>query len=596
MRSGAARGRDYAYLLVLLATGIVVNMVYSRMGFMPLDHSIVFDGGWRILNGQVPWRDFMTPSAVVPAAMQAALFAVLGVNWFAYCLHASVVNGLFAALLYILLVIMRLPRPLAFFYGVCATFFFYPPIGVPYMEQHSFFFTLAAITCAVAGNYAESGWTQKILWASVPVLALLAFFSKQVPFVFAAVSLPVIMTLPGRSPVRTRVLLFAAAAAACLALLFALGLILRVHRADFIDYVFVRPVLEGRGRFVSWTGPLVHAIGRSPTEPARMGLTFAREALGLYLAGVIALPFAWPRAIPRSRESLNDISRACCALVLAPVAYVSSMLLLVVTHNQGEECIAFYPVAAGLVHAALWAELRAWRVGRAAPADDGKRPSTGEAKAAQGTRGLAVLLSPRSLLGNAAVVAVVVVSIVPIRNWTLDTVHFGNNVDATRVTNDMRFSARLAARSASQLPAGMEFLRWTVPDRYHLEGWAGLISFLRSHDGNVLIIGDNLVTYALARKPSIAPNLWFHPGLAMPAPGERAFARYEYQLISRIQHDNVRYVVVEGAGTWLGIQIGHLARLNAWLTSSWCQTRNFGDNRVFERCEVRETASRPTGQ
>jgi hypothetical protein len=212
------------------------------------------------------------------------------------------------------------------------------------------------------------------------------------------------------------------------------------------------------------------------------------------------------------------------------------------------------------------------------------------------THKLRLLLSPRALLANAGLIAVLVISIVPVRDWTLDTITFANEVDATRMANDIRFSAKLAAASAPQLPPGMQFLRLNAPSYYHLEGWAGLVGFLRSHDGNVLIIGDNLVTYALARKPSIAPNLWFHPGLSMPAPGEPAFVRYEYQVMSRIQNRDVRYVVLEGDATWAGIQIGHLAKLNAWLTSSWCQTRTFGTNRVFERCEVRETASRPTGQ
>ncbi len=79
---------DYPFALALFVVGLLVNLSFARMGFMPLDHSIVFDGGWRMLNGQVPWRDFVTPFGVVPSAMQAIFFALLGTTWFAFCLHA----------------------------------------------------------------------------------------------------------------------------------------------------------------------------------------------------------------------------------------------------------------------------------------------------------------------------------------------------------------------------------------------------------------------------------------------------------------------------------------------------------------------------
>jgi hypothetical protein len=67
---------------------------------LPLDQSIVFDGGWRMLNGQMPFRDFTTPAAIVPSAMQVPFFALFGVTWFALCLHAAVVNGLFCVAVY----------------------------------------------------------------------------------------------------------------------------------------------------------------------------------------------------------------------------------------------------------------------------------------------------------------------------------------------------------------------------------------------------------------------------------------------------------------------------------------------------------------
>ena len=42
---------------LLFAIGVGVNLTFGRRGFLPLDQSIVFDGGWRLVSGQVPFHD-----------------------------------------------------------------------------------------------------------------------------------------------------------------------------------------------------------------------------------------------------------------------------------------------------------------------------------------------------------------------------------------------------------------------------------------------------------------------------------------------------------------------------------------------------------
>ena len=36
---------------LLFAIGVGVNLTFARKGFLPLDQSIVFDGGWRLVSG-----------------------------------------------------------------------------------------------------------------------------------------------------------------------------------------------------------------------------------------------------------------------------------------------------------------------------------------------------------------------------------------------------------------------------------------------------------------------------------------------------------------------------------------------------------------
>src|SRR5262245_40214622 len=112
-----AAGRSLAASALLFAWGASVCLHYGRIGLMPLDQSIVWDGAWRLAHGQVPFRDFTTPAGLVPMALQALLFRVFGATWFVYCAHAAIFNGAFCVLSFGLLRGFGLSRPAAFLYS-----------------------------------------------------------------------------------------------------------------------------------------------------------------------------------------------------------------------------------------------------------------------------------------------------------------------------------------------------------------------------------------------------------------------------------------------------------------------------------------------
>jgi hypothetical protein len=542
---------------VAFFAGLGINLHVARMGFMPLDASIVFDGGWRILSGQIPWRDFMTPFGVVPSAMQAVFFAMFGTNWFAYCLHSSVVNGLFGVLVYTLLVVLDLPRILALFYALCACVFFYPPVGVPFMEQHSFFFTLAALTAGVGGNFTHRPRLQWWLWAAVPPLAALAFFSKQVPFVFAAPMLAVVLVLPAEARLRTRLTALLVATLTMLLAGVVTALALAIRWAPFAEFTFERPRAVG-GMRTSLYELSARVAARYDDLPEVMGLDFISSTILLYQLAVVALAvlafMAVFRPLPGGRSRAN-LSRAACALLLAPLAYISSLLLGFVANNQTQNSVAFYPLGAALLHAGVCADVR-----------------LAAARSAQG----------RSTRGP--LLAIGLISLVPVWHWTWDSLTWMDRVVRPRMVNDMTFDPALAGRSAGSLPQGMEFIRWTPsPPTYDLAGWTDLTNFLRARDRNFLIIGDTLVTYGLLGRPSVAPNLWFHPGLTLPDMSDPALMAYEQELLDRIRRHDVSIIVIEADVTRVGFEVARLQTLTAWLTAGWRHTHTFGSNRVYER-------------
>jgi hypothetical protein len=100
----------------------------------------------------VLYRDFMAAAGLMPAALQALFFAVFGVTWFAYVLHAAVCNGLFAVLAFALLRLFDLEPHWAAWWAALSALTFYPPMGVPYLEHHAFLFCLCAL---VSGGVAR---------------------------------------------------------------------------------------------------------------------------------------------------------------------------------------------------------------------------------------------------------------------------------------------------------------------------------------------------------------------------------------------------------------------------------------------------------
>jgi hypothetical protein len=295
----------------------------GRVGYMPLDQSIVFDGGWRILGGQVPFRDFTTPSGLVPIVLQAAFFRLLGVNWLVYCVHAAVFNGLFAVAVYALLRLFALPPAAAAAYALLSGVVFYPPFGVPFMEQHAFFFSLLFVASLAAAARSE-GWA----WAAGPAIVL-AYLSKQIPTAFV---LPAALLAAPR--VRGRASLRAAGSlAAVLVLLALVAWTAGVDRRLVAEYFLALPAREAGSRLAD-----VHSAGRAAAVLA--------EAVTAW--GLVTVPLAAALAIALLLR--RDGNRRPPALALALLA--ACALFSAFTNNEEENGIAYAFVALGLVHAA----------------------------------------------------------------------------------------------------------------------------------------------------------------------------------------------------------------------------------------------------
>jgi len=156
-----------------------------------MDQSIVFDGGWRILQGQVPYRDFLIPFGPVSMWIQALAFHLFDVSYRTYVLTACWENMLGAGLAFAT-VRMLVPEKswAAWTAGWITGSWLYAPMGTTYLEQTAFVFLWIALAAVVKGTLSPAP-TRRAGWMVGAGLAMAAaLLSKTnagglgIPFLF----------------------------------------------------------------------------------------------------------------------------------------------------------------------------------------------------------------------------------------------------------------------------------------------------------------------------------------------------------------------------------------------------------------------------
>jgi hypothetical protein len=123
--------------------GSVLVFPVGKTGFHFHDLSIAFDGGYRILKGQLPFVDFFSPIGPVLFIQQAAFFALFGVTINAYLLHGAFLNAVAALVAYSLL--RRFDRTTAVVGAAVTSFWFFLPPGAPYIDTTALFWAFVGV-------------------------------------------------------------------------------------------------------------------------------------------------------------------------------------------------------------------------------------------------------------------------------------------------------------------------------------------------------------------------------------------------------------------------------------------------------------------
>ena len=180
--------QNYKNLFSVFLLGIfsfLINYYYGFIGIMPMDNTVLFNGGFRVLKGYVPFTDYWLVTGPLLDYLNAFFFKLLGLSWSTFIFHSSLVNVLITIASYLLFINLDLSNKFSFFYALQISVLFYPIVGTPFVDHHSTFFLIIAFYFLIFA-IKKSNYNYFFF---IPSILVLSFLSKQTPAVYGIIAL-----------------------------------------------------------------------------------------------------------------------------------------------------------------------------------------------------------------------------------------------------------------------------------------------------------------------------------------------------------------------------------------------------------------------
>ena len=129
-------------LFFLVSFSFFLNYYYGFRGLSPLDDVLNFNCGYRILNGDIPFKDYYTVTGPVLCIVQSFFYKIFGVSWFSLVIHASILNVILCIVFYFYLKKMDVPHYLIILLCLGISTLGYPNNGVPGVDHHGWILSI----------------------------------------------------------------------------------------------------------------------------------------------------------------------------------------------------------------------------------------------------------------------------------------------------------------------------------------------------------------------------------------------------------------------------------------------------------------------
>ena len=174
---------DYFYLILIILISVKTTFTSGYKGIFPIDSFLIFDGGYKIINGFYPFKDYWSITGPILDYFQSIIFYIFGINWATYITHAALVNTFLSLTSYYFFCQIGVKKILSLAYAISTAILAYPSVGSPFMDHHATIFSLMALMFMILA-------IKKHLctyWFLVPVLLGISFFSKQIPSAYLTI-------------------------------------------------------------------------------------------------------------------------------------------------------------------------------------------------------------------------------------------------------------------------------------------------------------------------------------------------------------------------------------------------------------------------
>lgn len=511
----------------------------GERGFFPFDQSIVFDGAYRIVSGQVPYKDFVIPVGPMAFLLQAAFFKLFGVSYYSYILGAAVVNVI-AAILAVFIIRLLFPaqRLSSYAAGLLTAVWFYPPFGTPYIEQTGFFFILIALFLVLlalrtAGN--------RLLTAGCGIFVFLSVISKQNVGIFMFPLYPLLLIAayaPDFKKSTYACLNFLAGFAISL-LLFSLWLFLKSDIHNFYLYTANIPSVYGIGRLVRGRS------GFTLIKELVINGTWLKSKTALAAIGINAILGSIVYLAYRKFSLVKDALKSCLLPGVIFIYLINYQHLFIRTSNNSNfNGLAFIGVIFSLGIGLLFTLFNF----------------------------VLAKIKPAPVIQKTLKVGGIIVTCL----LTIFLTSYGRDISLGRYVH-AKFS-RLNYPHYFTVNK-LESLRWGQPmkikkNEVRAADIVSLLEYLKSKRTNFFIFPDFTIFYGLTGVPSPQPVLWFHKGLTYP---EKYDQKLDNWVVDDLRKNKVGIIVIEEASYLdTGPRLRDFKLLKAYLKENFKQVKQIG--------------------
>ena len=521
--AGLSRLWPWAFAAVTLFAGVFVWLVGHRGVFL-LDQSILFDGAWRIYQGQVPYRDFISAFPPVPFFIQSLFFRLTDVSFSAMVLGGAVLNAIATAcVIWIIHRFVPDQKVIALIGGLLTAVWFQAQFGTLWFEQTAFFFNLLSLVLLVKCLDASppAAMTYRVAAGVLLVASMLSKQNAGADFVPLALVFSAIPAFQDKLKA-LRSILEVLAGFLLGAVVFAAWLWLFSSPAEFWkDYVVMARQI-GSDR-VGLKGILLVLSPLAVTWP------FVLVALGIFAASFTDSRTAY---MPRA-------TRAFILWIVVGCAFYQNLFKLH-TDNEVENSLPFLGLIYGLSFALFWKH-----------AVVAETPRTEKAKWAF------FIVVGFLVLGNPLY-----------RGWRNA---WNRNVQ--------EFEAGAVFKDPVQVPR-MSRVVWGEPTRYGLnstvarQDFEGLNAWLAEAQSNFFVFPDSTMLYGLQGRVSPQPWLYFSPGHSFLM---EELLEVDAVVVDSLKANDVRVIVLE-RDSWVRNQNlwKSMPKLREWIEGEFETVREFG--------------------